>query len=247
VTHWLIVELDPQSPAFWILTNFAITLVLAALLFRFRSTSVQWLWVGQWILIPYCGLLLGGLSPRLMGLSYLNWVTTLGLGSGLLFVILILLVAVRAAIEFTETLPPQAHRSPRVNYAQANGAQTATTPAWQFIALVIFLGGAEEFHWAFLRGAIWEILLTAPNPLELPAYWTIWIAAAFIILENALWRPTFEQWLLQIALLATTSILFLYTRNFWLCWVLHSTAVLILTANRRSQTLLTRQITGAPR
>jgi hypothetical protein len=247
VTDWLFVELNPQSPAFWLLVNFAVTFVLAALLFRFGSAWVQWLWVGQWILIPYCGLLLGGLSPRLMGISHLNWLTTLGLGSGLLFVILVLLAAVRAAIGFTETLPPQAHGSPAVEDTVADTAQTGRIPIWQFISVVILLTGAEQFHWVFLRGAVWELLLTAPDPPELPAYWAIWIAAAFILLENALRRPTIEQWLLQIAILVTTSILFLYTRNFWLCWILHSSAVLVMTVNDRSQTLLPWQSASARR
>lgn len=237
-TYWLVAELNPQSPAFWLLISFVVTVVLGALHFRYRSAWVQWLWIGQWILIPYCGLLLGGLSPRLMGLSNLDWVATLGLGSGLLFVLLVLLVAVRAAVGFTETLPPQTQQSTPVEVPGADHTENAHAPVWHFIALVILLSGAQEFHWAFLRGAVWEILLKAPNQPELPAYWAIWIAAFFVFLETALRRPSFEQWLLQITVLATTSILFLYTRNFWLCWILHSAAILILTANGRMQPLL---------
>jgi hypothetical protein len=42
-------------------------------------------------------------------------------------------------------------------------------------------------------------------------------------------RPAFFPSLIQLVALMTTSILFLYTRNFWLCWIMH-VAVQLLTA-----------------
>ena len=233
--HWLLAEIHPQSPLFWLLVSIVSTVGLAVAFWRTRSPWVVWLWIGQWILVPYLGLLSGGLSPRLMGLAYLDWPATLGLGSGLVFVMLLLLVTVRAAVELSDRYPGETQSQPAAYAPAVDQAVASSAPAWRTILLVIFLSGAEEFHWVFLRGAVWEILLTAPVTLELPAYWAIWIAAALVLLETALRRPSFEQWLLQIAVLTTTSILFLYTRNFWICWILHSAAVLILITSSRTQ------------
>ncbi len=55
--------------------------------------------MGLWVLIPYLGLLVGGLSPRLMGISNLDWLPSIGLGLGFIFVVLVLLLLVRAATE----------------------------------------------------------------------------------------------------------------------------------------------------
>ena len=73
------------------------------------------------------------------------------------------------------------------------------------------------------------MLSTLPEPPELVGYWAIWIAAGIILLELLMLRPGFFPLLIQLVALTTTSILFFYTRNFWLCWVLH-VAVQLLTA-----------------
>ena len=99
---------------------------------------------------------------------------------------------------------------------------------WRLLPFILFYGGAEELHWSFLRGALWEILLTSPLTIELPFYWAVWIAAGIVVVELALRRLHAEEWLVYLVVLATSSTLFLFTRNFWLCWILHSTALLIL-------------------
>jgi hypothetical protein len=224
----LISELNPQSPLFWLLISLVMTIGLAVAHWRTRSPWVLWLWIAQWILVPYLGLLSGGLSPRLMGLAFLDWPATFSLGFGLIFVIIALLVFVRASIAFSDRTSSDTRGDNATEITSDNGVGAARLPGWQRILWVIFLGGAEEFHWVFLRGALWEILLTAPVTVEPPAYWAIWAAAALIVFETALRRPPFEQWLIQITVLVATSILFLYTRNFWLCWILHATALLLL-------------------
>lgn len=212
--------------------------MLVAIEWRTRTTWVTWLWPVTWVLIPYCGLLLGGLSPRLMGLSYLDWPATLGLGSGLIFVVLVLLVAVRAAIEFSDDIPTQTEDATSEEPADASHHGRDNLPIWQYASLAVLVGGTEQFHWVFLRGALWEALLTAPDPPGLPAYWAIWIAAVVVVIETLLRRLSFEQWLVQLTALATTSILFLYTRNFWLCWILHSAIIAIMTTNGRAVPIL---------
>jgi hypothetical protein len=92
---------------------------------------------------------------------------------------------------------------------------------------VLLWSGAGEFHWVFLRGALWEIFLSLPEPLELPGYWAIWSAALIAAVELFASRPGFVQGLVQMTTLITTSVLFFYTRNFWLCWALHAAVQLI--------------------
>lgn len=244
---WLVSELHPQSPVFWLLVSIVATIGLATAYWRTRRVWITWLWIGQWILIPYLGLISGGISPRLMGLAYLDWPATLGFGSGLLFVILALLVAVRIAAEISDRLPAQSLHAGQQLGRDHDDKSSTSGQFWRYAALIIVLGGIEEFHWVFLRGALWETLFLAPTAVELPAYWSIWLAAAAVVFETALRRPSFEQWLVQVTVLATTSILFLYTRNFWLCWILHCAAILILTANSRTQALLPAQIAAGQR
>ena len=82
-------------------------------------------------------------------------------------------------------------------------------------------GSAREFHWCFLRGAVWELLLASPPAFQIPQYWALWISAALslpgIFVHS---RHSSERLTTAVILLATTT-LFLYTRNFWLCWLLH--------------------------
>jgi hypothetical protein len=78
-----------------------------------------------------------------------------------------------------------------------------------------------------LRGALWEIYQSPPSSLELPGYWAIWSALLLAAVELSAARPGFIPWLLQMVTLITTSILFFYTQNFWLCWALHATVQLI--------------------
>ncbi len=228
MTDWRIAQLSPHAPGFWLLLSLLATLALSATLKRTPRSWVQWLWLGHWLLIPYFGQLFGGLSPRLMGLAYFDWSASLSLGAGLIFAVVALLVTVRMTVDL-----PSPHQSPTEESAPItrSGAEhplDAHRPAWQAVLMLIATAGAEQFHWSFLRGGLWEVLLTLPDPPELPAYWAIWIAALVVILTSALRRPAVLQWLLLLATLITTSILFFYTHNFWLCWILHSATVLIL-------------------
>ncbi len=151
-------------------------------------------------------------------------------------------------MELSDRYPGETQSQPAA-YAPAVDQAVAyqRNPAWRTILLVIFLGGAEEFHWVFLRGAVWEILLTAPVPLELPAYWAIWIAAVLGPAGDCP-APTIVRAMASPDRSADhNSILFLYTRNFWICWILHSAAVLILITNSRTQHVLPSQTANPAR
>jgi hypothetical protein len=87
-----------QVPAFWLLLS---VLIAIGLRISQRITTPTWhtrfYWL-LWFLIPYCGLLTGGLSPRLMGLGAIDWQTSLSLGLSLCFGVLIALALVRATV-----------------------------------------------------------------------------------------------------------------------------------------------------
>ncbi len=185
MTDWRIAQLSPHAPGFWLLLSLLATLALSATLKRTPLSWVQWLWLGHWLLIPYFGLLFGGLSPRLMGLAYFDWSVSLSLGAGLIFAVVALLVTVRMTVDL-----PSPHQSPTEESAPIirSGAEhplDAHRPAWQAVLMLIATAGAEQFHWSFLRNGLWEVLLTLPDPPELPAYWAIWIAALVVILTSA--------------------------------------------------------------
>lgn len=225
MTHWLFSDFGLQSPLLWLIISSLATVATALISWRKRAGWLAWVWAGQWLLIPYLGLLMGALSPRLMGLSDLDWRATLSIGTGLLFTILATLIIVRISSGLAE----RNHSVPVLDTQEpADQAVPGGTSGCTYSFSVILFSGAEEFHWVFLRAAVWETLLVTPPVVELPSYWAIWIAAAIVVVETAVRRLTAEAWLVQLTALATTSILFLYTRNFWLCWILHAAVVALL-------------------
>jgi hypothetical protein len=214
-TSWLIEQLSPYSPGFWLLLSFLSTALLALIQ---RYIPARWrglIWFALWLLIPYMGLLMGGLSPRLMGLAGHDWLAGLGLGLGIIFAVVILLMLARAVTD--------------LGVPTATTADAADRIGWHTLSSTLLWCGIEQFHWVFLRGGIWEMLQTLPDPPELVGYWAIWSAAVVILIELLMFRPAFFPLLIQLVALTTTSILFLYTRNFWLCWAMHA-AVQLLTA-----------------
>lgn len=221
---WLGDQLSPYAPGFWLLVGFLSTALLASIQeyipARWRGT----IWFAHWLLIPYLGLLLGGLSPRLLGLAGHDWLAGLGLGLGLIFAVIILLTLARAITDLGA--PASGDETGRTESAERLGWHTL---GWHTISSTLLWCGIEQFHWVFLRGGIWEMIESLPEPPELVGYWAIWCAAGLIMIELLMQRPAFYPLLIQLVALTTTSILFFYTRNFWLCWVLHA-AVQFLTA-----------------
>lgn len=211
---WWIGQLHPLRPGFWLLLSFGLSL-LALVAGRVLPPHYRWwLRVGRWTLTPYLGLLVGGLSPRLMGLSGLDWVAGLGLGVGLIFAIWLFLALFQATLHREESDP---HRP-------------GGLPIWQLLTDA----GAQEFHWTFLRGAVWELLLALPAPPELPGYWAVWLATA-LALPGVFAHPRqTPQQLIRLLLLLTTAVLFFYTRNFYLCWLLHASATFLMGQGRLS-------------
>lgn len=207
---WFIGQLHPLRPGFWLLLSFALS-GLTLLAARFLPGKIVGrLRMGRWIFTPYLGLLVGGLSPRLLGLSDIDWVAGLGLGVGLIFAIWLLLALVQATLHSEVT------------------ASEGVRPVGQSWLEQIIWAGSQEFHWVFLRGAVWEMLLSLPTPPELPGYWAIWLASLLALPGIFVQHQHTAQRVIAGMLLITTAILFFYTRNFFLCWLLHASAGLFV-------------------
>lgn len=237
MTHWWAAQLTPHAPGLWLILSLLTTITLSVLFGRARPAWAQWAWIGHWLLIPYFGLLFGGLSPRLMGLVNFDWSVSLSLGAGLIFIVLALLVVVRATVDLPSPHQGLTEESAPLNRTGTERLQDSHRSSWQTVIGIVAISGVEQFHWTFLRGGLWELILSLPAPPALPAYWAVWLAALVVLMEAALHRPTFLQWLPLLTILVTTSILFFYTRNFWLCWILHSSAALILASYSQEQRL----------
>jgi hypothetical protein len=194
---------------------------LGALLGSKPGQLALWLMRLLWLIGPgYAALLLGLLSPRLMGLSQaeLGW----NLGRGLLFAASALSVLLAAGL----------------TYRRARPAQPPYLTLSHGIALTILLvmeAGALQWQWAFYRSAMIEALAAAAAPA--PVYWGTWLAVVVLAFQGALspilWRDLrtpglAERRVLRAALLAATSVLYLLSRNFWLAWALHGAASAIL-------------------
>lgn len=191
----------------------------------------------QWVLLPYVGLITGGLSPRLLGLTGINWLASFGLGLGLIGILLLLLIFVRTLINLTHDEPttdqPTASRpfqdQPK-RTADNKPSRVIVRPSWSlFPALQI---GAEEFYWSFLRGALWETLITYGLTTTQASYWAIWLAALLALPAILRHQPTALLRLFKGAMLLLTTVLFFYTHNFWLCWFLHTLAWSLLSPTR---------------
>jgi len=183
----------------------------------------------RWIVIPYLALLAGGISPRLLGLTGINWSASFGFGLVLISGVLLLLLIVRSVMVFSIPIPQAPSQSSlpvnfpanvaplplasQTNYA--NGQSIVPLPT-AFLDL-----GAEEFHLAFLRSALWEILLALPLATAQTGYWAAWIALLVALPESLHYHRGFSQRLCKCALLVTTTVLFIFTRNLWLSWLLH--------------------------
>lgn len=194
---------------------------LNGLLHSIPGQLMLWLARLLWLVGPgYAALLLGQLSPRMMGLSQieLGW----NLGRGLLFAAGALAVLLAAGLSYRRARPGN---SP---YISLSHGITLT------LVLVMEAGGLQ-WQWAFYRSAMIET--SASLALPAPVYWGTWLAVGLLCVQGAispwLWHDLrtaglAERRVLRAALLAASSVLYLLSRNFWLAWALHGTAAAIL-------------------
>jgi hypothetical protein len=203
-----------REPGFWLVLTLLIGVaVLAGRPFlppRWRTPIL----VVYWAFLPYLALIAGAVSPRLMGLIYLDWLTTLRLGLGLAAVLVAAALGGRLLLQ--RNLPGTAEEEP------------AAHVTWAALGLGILLAGGEEFFWCFLRGSVAEVLWQQPAAFPLPEYVAVWVAALLALPFALVVQPSWSLRLVQTAILIATSVLFFYTRNFWLCWFVHAALWLIL-------------------
>ncbi len=224
---WLFSQLNLQQPGLWLLLSWLIGLagLIVLRVWPGLTQRARWLSALRWLIVPYVGLLVGGLSPRRMGLTEIDWLAGAGWGGGLILTLLGLLWLIQLG-------DPTLRRS--------RATATGTTPQHGPASFIIMMSGLQEFHWAFLRGSLWSLLRTLEGTsillpaslLAQPAYWAIWGAAVLAVIDllaaSTVRRMNPTQGLTQLFVLLATSVLFLYTRNFWLCWLLHAGMDLIL-------------------
>ena len=108
-------------------------------------------------------------------------------------------------------------------------AEPVDDGGWPQRAAWVGLAGAEEWFWCFLRAAMWELLPAWPQVVTLPTYTAVWAAGALALPLTVLLQPNAGLRVIKVAALIVTSILFLYTRNFWLCWLLHAALAVVFT------------------
>lgn len=182
---------------------------------------LAWLLRLAWLILPgYAALLLGAASPRLMGLTQLDW--GVGFGFGLAFVLLSWTILLAAGLHYRRTFP--------------------ANPPWETLAEAIagsvrlFMeAGGLQWQWAFYRSAAIAALTALAS--EQAVATGAWLAAGLIsgqgVLSPLLWRDLrqpgrTESRLLRAVMLIASSILYLLSRNFWLCWALHAVPLLLL-------------------
>lgn len=169
------------------------------------------LWIAQFAYgfgIPYAVLLLGIASPRLLGLTETDWVSSLGSGGGLAGVALAILIV--GWWGYRRDVPPPADLSP-----------------WPLALLNV---AALQAHWAFYR--------TGATLWMQDGYNSVWAGLALVALEAALVPATWqalaspnqaEKILRPAAFAFCSAVLFYYTHNLWLCWVFHCVGEMALT------------------
>ena len=220
--------LHPNNPGFWILISL-LGWVAIRLTSRFWSPSqLRWINLARWILIPYAGLISGSLSPRLMGLTGIDWQATLSIGIVLTAILIGLMAVVRFTLAASGEIDSLGTEANRLNSSETSG-RTTGLPSY---ALSVFMAGAEQFQWSFLRGAVWEIALLTAAGTDLTSYWAIWIATLLALPAVLLQPLSRADKLLKVAILVISTILFIFTRNFWLCWIFHASAWLLLASGR---------------
>jgi hypothetical protein len=202
---WLLEQLtaSPMRAGLWLALSFLLAGIATGVTRTIAPDLERLVRVVRWVQVPYIGLILGGLSPRLMGLSEFDWSSGFSVGVVALAGLLVLLFLVRIWLQMSAEVP-----NPNASIGR-------------FSSLSLIESSAQEFHWCFLRGAVWELLISLASPLVSPQYWAVWIGAAIALPGIYISSRSLSDRLMTTLVLVTTSSVFLFTRSFWLCCFLH--------------------------
>ena len=137
---WVLEQLTapPTRAALWLTLSFLLAGTSTFLTRLVAPELERFVRIVRWVQVPYFGLILGGLSPRLMGLTLLGWDSRYTLGLIVLVCLLVLLVLIRIRL----------HTEPD----QIDGISLTG----QTLSPSLIESCAQEFHWCFLRGAVWN-------------------------------------------------------------------------------------------
>lgn len=241
--------LDPTQPAAWLLISTGLAIVATNLAWfvalrsqRARSIGGQIVaWLGSALfcmLPPLLAWQAGVLSPFYLGLSGLDWISSLM--SGAPVIALVVAVLLIGWLVYRRTL----RRSEDLSSRRVSDLPGAGWGEQRFVtALRAPLDAALcQLHWAFYRAlAISWIATWAPAGQRLSRmlninqstdvlYWGSWLGLLFVAAEwalnpfarAALRRPhAQERAARQVALAIATTALFALTRNLWLCLTCH--------------------------
>lgn len=198
----------------WLALSFVLAGLTAGLARLFAPDLERTVRVVRWISLPYLGLVLGELSPRSMGISYIDWSLGLRVGLVVLAGMSALLAIVRIWLHNEKSHPPG-----------------GLSPG-PFSLIMWIESGALELHWCFLRGAALDLLMSFATADQAIHYWSTWLGAVFALPGVILHSRRNTGRLVTAAVLLSTTSLFLYTRNFWLSWLLHAGILALIQSSR---------------
>ncbi len=205
--------------------------------------AVGWLCVSLfYLLTPFAALQQGVVSPYALGLTEINWPATLS--NGMVLAGLIVAGLLFGWLVYRRTWADEAGGD---GMAAAPAFPTGGSPSGLARVLALlrapFDAALQQWHWAFYRAAAigWLMLpiglAGAPAADRVlqglqgePLYWGAWLGLAVVGLEWALdpfaraalrRQGDREVALRRAALAVATTGLFVLTRNFWLCLVVH--------------------------
>ena len=195
---------------------------LAAFLGSPGGTLLSWLTRLVWLIGPgYAALLLGAVSPRLMGLSQIE--IDAGLGQGVILALAALGLLALAVVGYRRGQP--------AGPAYASRADRVAVS----VRLALEAGGLQ-WQWAFFRAVLIAAAVQRGVGAD-PAYLGAWLAVGLITLQGVLnplfWRDLRTPGLagarlLRAVILVVTTQIYLLSGNFWLGWTFHAATVVLL-------------------
>ncbi|MEZ4770558.1 MAG: hypothetical protein R2844_19310 [Caldilineales bacterium] len=193
------------------------------------GTLLGWLARLVWLIAPgYAALLLGVVSPRLMGLSQIE--IGAGLGQGVILALAALGLLALAVVGYRRGQPAEPAYSSRADRVAVS-------------ARLALEAGALQWQWSFFRAVL--IAGTVQQGLGRgdPVYLGAWLTVALVTLEGMLnpllWRDLRTPGLagprlLRAVILVVTTQIYLFSGNFWLGWAFHAAAVVLLEPRLRA-------------